>query len=193
MGVGDGLPDGCQFELGRVSATEHRAVLIPLTRLHAQTESDRLDEEIGNLLGAQFTNGIAGLGAVFSNTIGELCDNATTHGKNEHGAYVAAQRYQKTRCVLAIGDIGIGIPEHLRRVHPHLRDDGAAIAEATKERVSGVMGAEASHRGIGYHHVIDTMRETRLPSGLLRIWSGRGSVLARRCAGAPDDSPWLDV
>jgi hypothetical protein len=174
MGVGDGLPESCQFDLGAVSASDQKTVLVPLTRLHSQTESDRLDEQVADLLAAQFTNGLAGLGAVFSNTIGELCDNATTHGKNEWGAYVAAQRYQKRRCVLAIGDLGIGIPAHLRQAHPEIMDDGQAIAEATKERVSGVVGEQAPHRGIGYSHVIDTMRATGLPSGLLRIWSGWG-------------------
>jgi hypothetical protein len=106
--------------------------------------------------------------------IGELCDNAVSHGRSEHGVYVAAQRYQSTRCVLAIGDLGMGIPEHLRRQHPQLIDDGDAIAEATKQGVTGVAGAEAQHRGNGYYHLVDEMQTTQIPIGLLRIWSGSG-------------------
>jgi hypothetical protein len=174
MGVCDQLPAGCTFDVGQVAAKPHPDVLIPLTHMHNRNDATALDEAVADLLGAQFTGKLARCGDAFTMTIGEICDNAVSHGASEHGVYVAAQRYQSKRCVLAIGDLGIGIPKHLRRQHPHLTDDGDAIAEATKQGVTGVPGAEAQHRGNGYYHVVDEMQTTQIPSGLLRVWSGYG-------------------
>lgn len=49
--------------------------------------------------------------------MGELCDNARVHGRNDLGVYVAADRVERPRRSfrLAIADLGIGIPEHIRR------------------------------------------------------------------------------
>jgi hypothetical protein len=95
-----------------------------------------------------------------------------THGRSDVGVtYVTAQRYEQRRCVLAIGDLGIGIPEHMRRAFPELTDAEDAIREATKE---GVTATGNPHRGIGYQWVIDGMKEANIPVGALRVWSGRG-------------------
>lgn len=171
MGIGANLPPGCSCDLGTVTASDRGDVLIPVTRLRDKSDSDGLDESLGELLTAHFTGELGRLAEPFAMTVGEMCDNATTHGQNLCGAYVVAQRYQKTRCVLTIGDVGIGIPEHMRQQHPHLTDDGAAIAEATKELVSGTGDP---HRGVGYDEVITTMRESRVARGDLRVWAGQG-------------------
>lgn len=91
------------------------------------TPSLRAPLRLGELLAAHFAVGLARLGSAFVMATSELADNAVIHGRNEVGAYVAAQRYKTTRCVLSIGDLGVGIPEHLRRAYPHLTDDGLAI------------------------------------------------------------------
>jgi hypothetical protein len=174
MGVCERLPHGCTFEIGRVAAKPHPDVLIALTRLHRRTDADALDEAVADLLGAQFSGKLARCGDAFTMTIGEMCDNAISHGRSEHGVYVAAQRYQSTRCVLAIGDLGIGIPAHLRRQHPELIDDGDAIAAATRQGITGVAGETAQHRGNGYYHVVEEMQTTRIPRGVLRVWAGNG-------------------
>jgi hypothetical protein len=172
MGVGDDLPAGCSFDVGRVAAQPHPDVLISLTRLRHRHDAVSLDEDVADLLDGQFSGSLARCVDAFTMTVGEMCDNALSHGKSEHGVYVAAQRYKSTRCVLAIGDLGI--PTHLRRQHPDLADDGDAIAEATKQEVTGVAGEEAHHRGNGYYHVVDEMQATKIPRGLLRVWSGLG-------------------
>jgi len=174
MGICDDLPEGCTFDVGQVAAKPHPDVLIPLTRVHTRADSDALDDAVADLLGAQFADGLIGCADAFTMTVGEMRDNALSHGASAHGVYLAAQRYQSTRCVLAIGDLGIGIPEHLRGQHPHLTDDGAAVAEATRQGITGVAGAAAQHRGNGYYYVVDEMERTKVPRGLLRVWSGRG-------------------
>jgi hypothetical protein len=59
----------------------------------------------------------------------------------------------------------------MRGVFPELVDDGDAIREATKE---GMSGTGDSERGNGYQYVIDGLKETEVPRGELRVWSGRG-------------------
>jgi hypothetical protein len=138
----------------------------------SQQDSDALDYDLAGLLSAQFTGELGRLGEAFTRTLSEMCDNATTHGRSDAGvAYVTAQRYQQRRCVLAIGDLGIGIPERMRQAFPQLTNDEEALREATKE---GVTSTGEAHRGIGYQWVIDGMKETQVPAGELRIWSGHG-------------------
>lgn len=172
MGVAEDLPNGCSCDLGRVRATDRSDVLIPIRRLATIRDSDALDDELAALYSAQFTGALGALADAFTRTVSEMCDNATTHGRSDAGpAYVAAQRYAERRCVLAIGDLGVGIPEHLRQAFPSLTSDEDAIREATKE---GVTATGNPHRGIGYQYVIDGLKESGLPLGELRIWSGQG-------------------
>ncbi len=181
MDFGEDLPDRCDCDLGGVMTQNRGDVLIPIRRLTSRIDSDRPDDELATLLSAQFVGRLGFLADAFTRTAGEMCDNATTHGRSPVGvAYITAQRYQQQRCVLAIGDLGIGIPEHMRRAFPHLTDDGQAIREATKE---GVTGTGDPHRGIGYQWVIDGMKETKVPGGELRIWSGRGACRVLVLAG----------
>jgi hypothetical protein len=175
MDLAGNLPAGCASGLQARPAVAGN-VLIPIRRLGSTSDVDlMLDGEIATLLDAQFTNSLAGLGLAFTATVSEMCDNATTHGHSNVGtAYVAAQRYSAGRCVLVVGDLGIGIPAHIRRQHPTLLTDDDAIREATKEGVTGATGSNRNHRGIGYQWVIDSLKEANIPFGELRVWSGRG-------------------
>jgi hypothetical protein len=175
MGVANDLPPTCSCELEHVRARELPDILLPLTRVYDPQEAALLDDKVGELLQAHFPGQLARVGDAFAAAIGELTDNATTHGKSEHGTYIAAQRYSTKRCVLAIADLGVGIPAHIRRAYPHLTDDGGAIAEATRESVTAAKPkSERSHRGQGYEHLIAEMLVTGVPHGSLRIWSGGG-------------------
>jgi hypothetical protein len=173
MHLGAELPPSCSCDLGDAPVyRDHNKVLIPVRRLHTPEESDRLDEELEQLLAAQFTGKIGRLAEAFTRTASEMCDNATSHGRSEVvGAYVSAQRYTKQRCILAIGDLGVGIPDHIRKAHPELTADDDAIRVATLE---GVTATGLGHRGIGYQWVIDGMKDTKVPLGELRVWSGQG-------------------
>ncbi len=171
MHLADDLPARCECDLGSVRGQDQSHVLIPIRRLGSNLDSDALDYELDALYAAHFTGRLGGLADAFTRTVGEMCDNATTHGVSPLGAYVAAQRYAQTRAVLAVGDLGVGVPEHIRRALPHLTDDGEALAEATKE---GVTATGNPHRGIGYQYVIDGIIESGIPRGELRVWAGRG-------------------
>lgn len=166
------LPSGCHCDLAMIGPKDKSDVLIPVRRLGSRDAVEELERELSDLYLAHFKGPLGRLAEAFTRTVGEISDNATTHGRSKEGvSYVAAQRYKRELCVLAIGDIGIGIPEHMRHAYPHLQDDGEAVREATKEGVSGTGDAD---RGIGYQYVIDGMKETKVPRGELRVWSGRG-------------------
>jgi hypothetical protein len=165
------LPAECSCDLGPIPKTIPAKVLIPIRRLRNVAESDLLDDELGELLSAQFTGSIGRLAEAFAMTAGEMCDNATSHGHSSIvGAYVAAQRWNQ-HCILTIGDLGIGIPDHIRKVHPEFTADDDAIRLATRE---GYTGTGDEHRGVGYQCAIDCMKETKVPFGELRVWSGMG-------------------
>jgi hypothetical protein len=169
------LPSGCECGLDTLGQDERSNVLIPIRRLSAPQDGDRLDEELADLYRAHFDGPLGGLAQAFSTTVSEMSDNATTHGRSEVGvSYVTAQRYPKGRCVLVIGDLGIGIPAHVRRAYPRLADDGDAIREATKEGITGLTGTGSGHRGYGYQCVIDDLKNKWIARGELRVWSGKG-------------------
>lgn len=165
MGVFADLPEDCSCDAGTVKGTNKKDVLVELTRMTSPTEVEELDYRLQDLLGAHFPGNSARLAAAFMVATGELADNATTHGRNDVGAYVAAQRYQTSRCVLAIGDLGVGIPTHMRRAYPELADDGLAILEAIKEGVTAAETGEREHRGIGYATMIEKMVQTAVAQG----------------------------
>ncbi len=172
MGLNRDLPDACRCDFGAIRSTERSEVLIPIRRLRSTLDSDALDDELGALYSAYFTGTLGRLAEAFTRTVSEMCDNATSHGSSKVGvAYVTAQRYMPRRCVVAIGDLGIGIPDHIRKAFPDLTDDDDAIRVATKE---GFTATGSPHRGIGYQYVIDGLKETKVPMGELRIWSGQG-------------------
>jgi hypothetical protein len=172
MHLSKDLPDICECDLEILEPDAKSAVLIPIRRLRSAGESEELEQELGALYTAHFTGGLARLAEPFTATVGEICDNATTHGRSAVGAaYVAAQRYSHSRCVLVIGDLGVGVPTHMRKAFPHLTDDGDAIREATKE---GLSGTGDPQRGVGYQYVIDALKTSEVPYGELRIWSGNG-------------------
>lgn len=165
------LPDRCTCDLGTIGPDDRSDVLIPIRRLASAADSDELEQELSDLYLAHFTGVLSVLAEAFTRTVGEISDNATTHGRSNVGmTYVAAQRYAHKRCVLAIGDLGVGIPEHMRGRHA-IDDDGDAIRIATKEGISGV---NDPMRGMGFQYVIDGLKDERISRGELRVWSGNG-------------------
>lgn len=124
--------------------------------------------------------------------ISELCDNALQHGTNDLGAYIAADRILEPRreLRLAIADLGIGIPEHIRARHPEWYDDTAAI---TRALVRGVSGTGDPHRGNGFAEVFEAAVQTdlvRASSGAdIDIRAGKGRVGVRIFGGSEVPEP----
>lgn len=101
MHLASDLPPGCLCEWETPRRNERSDVLIPIRRLSSPSDGDDLEQELGDLYLAHFKGGLSGLAEAFTRTIGEISDNATTHGRSTVGtSYVAAQRYDRDRCVI---------------------------------------------------------------------------------------------
>lgn len=155
-----------------------REDVLPIVAFRDHTAVEDVAREAVDLLQRQ-TDPFGSWGDAMHMAISELCDNALQHGKNDLGAYIVADRILEPRreLRLAIADLGIGIPEHIRARHPEWHDDTAAI---TRALVRGVSGTSDPHRGNGFAEVFDAATRTDLvqaSSGAdIDIRAGKGRV-----------------
>ena len=109
---------------------------------------------------------------------GELCDNAASHSDSTP-FFVAAQRYTgatsgpPARFELAVADVGIGIPNHLRGnpEYAAVKDDGQTIRLAVRPGISGTR----ERRGYGFHDILRQAEE--VGQGEIIVCSGGGMGL----------------
>ena len=160
--------------------------VVPITRLTDYTQIEDLASSARWLVEYELTD-VARLGAATHMALSELCNNALEHGANPNGSYVVAQRFAepRRRVVIAVSDLGIGIPEHLRQRHPEWHDDNFAIGQAM---LPGVSGTGDRYRGHGLPSTIDealtsAMHAARLDvhaaNGFLRTEIVQGTVVPR--------------
>jgi hypothetical protein len=172
--IAKGLPEGTFVGLPDLPDATESDVLIPVRQLREAADVDRLGEKLVPLFESHSDDV-----AVFANAMhmatSELCGNAVEHGVNPLGCYVAAQRYDRPfrRTILALGDLGIGIPGHMRKRFKDLAGDRSALREAVKH---GVTGTEEEHRGNGFHWVMDAAEQSLMRYATLDIRSGEGQL-----------------
>jgi hypothetical protein len=155
--------------------TRDGTVVLPVTRLIGFSSVEDVALHVRELLEYEMRD-ISSLGEACYMAVSELCGNAVEHGRNNGGHhYVAAVRRTepRRRVSLAIGDLGIGIPEHLRQREPELTEDDYAIARAMEPRVSGT---GHPHRGNGFSEVFETALTSTLHAARIEVYSGRGLV-----------------
>jgi hypothetical protein len=159
----------------RVSRTSD---VLPIMAFWDFVAIEEAAQDVVDLLRRQ-TQPFGSWGNAIHMAIGELCDNALQHGRNDLGAYMAADRilHPRRELRLAIADLGIGIPEHVRAQHPEWHDDHAAIARSLQR---GVSGTGDPHRGNGFAEVFQAALRTdlaRASSGAdIDIRAGKGRV-----------------
>jgi anti-sigma regulatory factor (Ser/Thr protein kinase) len=176
MRVADGWPEGTIPRLPEPRPGNHSVLAIH--RLLTFHDVEDAAAAAAELLGYQARE-LASWGEAAHMAISELCDNAIQHGANELGAYVAADRIREPQpCFrMAIADLGIGIPEHIRAQHPEWQDDAAAISRVLDR---GVTGTGDPHRGNGYAEVLDLAHAAQLQRAMsalsLDIRSAKGRV-----------------
>ncbi|MFC1414149.1 hypothetical protein ACEZCY_33875 [Streptacidiphilus sp. N1-12] len=173
------LPGGTRI-VGPVPFDERQdcsSTLLEITVLTPET-ADAVGQRIGHVAKASLG---AGVGARVSRSIGELIDNAVSHGSGRCGAFIAAQAYSgKTtgyrRLEVAVCDTGIGVLEHLRRNPEHA--DAATSAEAMRRALRpGVSGTE-DRRGNGLPDLMN--HAGRAGPARLVLRSGDGLLRAGR-------------
>lgn len=165
VGLADDLPAGVCFSVPAVRARDRADVLLEVTRLSACADVNPLVESLLSLLDGRMP---ATAVDVLTKSLAELADNATEHGAGPLGAYVGAQRYGE-RLVLAIADMGIGIPAHLGpRLSPPSTSELDVVSRAMQRGVTGV--AEAV-RGNGLASVVELLGSLGFSRSHLRLWT----------------------
>ena len=146
--------------------------VLAVTRLDRPNDAEMVARRTQEILEYQLPD-VSPLGQATFMAIAELCDNAMDHGRNPFGSYVAVQRVTQPRrqVSVAICDLGIGIPEHIRQRYPEWSEDGWAIAHATEE---GVTGTGDPHRGIGFSAVVEAALTASLHSARMDVHSANG-------------------
>lgn len=184
LGLASGLANGV-LDGAAVRSSVDPDVL-PVARLRSYHDVEDLASDALELLGRQSTM-FGEWGDAIHMAIGELCDNALLHGKNSLGTYaVADRRTDRSQFRLAIVDLGIGIPEHLRSRYPEWHNDTGAIGHAL---VRGVSGTGDAQRGNGFAEVIEKPHENALiragSAADLDIRSGKGRLGVELFGGNP--------
>ena len=145
--------------------------------LESDLELETMGTQLYDLFQGHSEDDVAVFADALQEGFTELCGNGLEHGGSELGCYLAAQSYRggNRRTVLSVGDVGVGVPEHMRRVYGD-QGDRRLLRKALEE---GASGTGDKHRGNGIPSVIDEMREARIRHALLEIHSGR-AVLKHR-------------
>jgi len=138
--------------------------------------------------------------------LGELVDNAATHGRSPVGTFVCAQTYTGTTSGLppgvwlGIADGGVGIPAHLRRnpKYAAIARDEELIGLARKEWVTGT----TDRRGWGLVEVFENATAAGPSQVVIRSGRGQGDFRLRPNArsstrftslDAPVPGTWIHV
>jgi hypothetical protein len=177
MQISAGLPSEVFPDLPSVRTSEQGDVLVPITCLKSDIDVEEMGARLYTLFQGHSEEDVAVFADALQEGFTELCGNGVEHGQNDLGCYLAAQRYRggNRRTVLSIGDLGIGVPEHMRRIYGD-ESDRRMLRKALEE---GATGTGDSHRGNGIPSVIEEARNAQIRHALLEIHSGR-AVLKHR-------------
>ncbi len=148
-------------------------VLIPVRFFRTDVDVEHLFEDV-----AKFLQGMVVVKTITSTlystltvAIPELCGNVSSHSSSPCGGILTAQTYRHGS-YLAVGDLGIGIREHLTRnpKYQSIGTDEEAIRRAMEPGVTGTR----DRRGYGFDEVLEQLEETA--DAELYVHSGNGWV-----------------
>lgn len=153
---------------------EERPEYLPLCRFRSTSQAERTMGKLAQVLHLQQVDAVQAV----NTALRELGINAAEHGRSEHGAWVAAGYFPGRREVLiAVADLGVGIPAHIGQkglLAPE-DDDARAIEKAVQYRITGAgepgVPEAPDNGGIGLHLARCYAQSCR---GELRIHSLRG-------------------
>lgn len=172
LGFPEHVPDGW----GRDDRVAVHPPLVPLIRLGHPYDWDEALDRIWPPV--RTTLGTKDAADNLFQLLGEVVDNAVTHGQSPEGTFACAQLQTGATSKLgpgiwvAVADAGVGIPDHLRR-HPDWRAETADEQLIARSREPGVTGT-SDRRGYGLFEAFEAA--TTLGQGIVLIRSGRGEA-----------------
>ncbi len=155
-------------------STESDDSILPVTHLEGFTAVEEVAAQVREILEYQ-VHDLSPLGDATFMAVSELCGNSIEHGRHGSGALVCVRRVTEPRPTvsIAISDLGMGIPEHIRQRYPEWSDDEFAIAQAMQPGVSGI---DDPHRGNGFSETFDAALTSSLHAARIEIYSASGFV-----------------
>lgn len=161
--------------------------LVPLTHLRRPDEWDDRLEELWPAVRRRVGN--YEVSRALFDVLGELIDNAVTHGRSDVGTFVCVQHYTGRTSQLppgiwaGVADAGVGIPRHLRgnSEYAAIEDDQELIRLARRPWVTGTR----DRRGWGLVEVFEAAAVTGGGELLIRSGRAEGRFLVR-----PGRPPW---
>jgi anti-sigma regulatory factor (Ser/Thr protein kinase) len=175
LGVAAHLPHSSPDRLTpQESASD--AVLAPLERICQAAEVEPFAERLLERMHTRLQGPLADSASAVMLALSELCDNAITHGESSHGVFVACQHKGDSCLTLVVGDLGVGIAEHLGAMLGDLSEDSRIFRAAMQRGTTGV--SDDPTRGFGLPSVLDKLQRACVASSTLRIWSGRNRLEA---------------
>lgn len=151
--------------------------ILPVTRVQEDLAVEEVAAQTREILEYQLTD-VSALGHATFMAVSELCGNALEHGRNATGALVCVRRITEPRPIVAIAvsDLGMGIPEHIRQRYPEWSDDGFAIGRSMQ---AGISGIDDPHRGNGFSETFDAALTSALHAAYIEVHSASGFVKDR--------------
>ncbi len=174
---------------GAVEVGKNGEVILGLTQLSELTEVDTVANALLEPLVEHFDEVAVVRDAVLM-AFSELCQNAVEHGTSDAGCLVAMSRGESegmSRIMLGIGDLGVGIPQHIRRGYPHFLVDEHAIGHALQE---GISGTARGDRGYGFHWVLEETLVSAATAAEMFVRAGSGSFRREIVDGRLKDHGW---
>jgi len=167
------LPDKVRVA-GRSTASyqPNWKAILPVRNVRSTSDINSVVREFIDY-GREAKNWLRGISTKIAETcLGEGLDNAREHASSTLGIFAGAWAYHDDGPLcLAVVDLGMGIPNHLRRSPKYCElSDEDALRQAVQQRVSGV---DDPHRGFGLPNIRQAASE-----------SGRKSVVAIRAGEA---------
>jgi hypothetical protein len=177
-----------ETDLAERRESSQEAIVLPVTPLREYAEVEDVALRTREILEYQQPK-ISALGHASYMAVSELCANAVEHGANEQGSFVAAARFDEPRAQvsIAIGDLGVGIPEHLRQRYPEWFDDCFAIAQAFEPSISGTGNP---HRGNGFAETFEAALVSAMHAARVDIHSANGFVRGQFYGGTTKLEPF---
>lgn len=162
---------GAVLGLPRGKGSTDEDPLVPLTHLQRPDEWDDMLEQLWPTVRRRVGN--FEVSQALFDVLGELIDNAVTHGRSGVGSFVCVQHYTGRTSKLppgiwaGVADAGVGIPRHLRgnREYAGIEDDQELIRLARRPWVTGTRDRRVGPRGSVRSRCRDGGRRTANPFG----------------------------
>lgn len=176
-----GLPEVVPGEWGSGGGSAVDPPWLPLTHVPSSDAWDDLQGELWPA--ASVALGDVTLTRRTLEILGELVDNAATHGTSPAGTFVCAQRYSGSTSGLSPGvwlgvaDAGVGVPDHLRRnpKYETVVRDADLIVLARRQWVTGT----TERRGWGLVEVFEAATASGPSQIVIRSRGGEGDFRLR--------------